>query len=37
MDLSLSEEQESFRSAARSFLDAEAIPHRTEWDRRAGA
>lgn len=34
MDLSLSEEQESFRSAARSFLDAEAIPHRTEWDRR---
>ena len=34
MDLSLSEEQESFRSAARAFLDAEAIPHRTEWDRR---
>ncbi len=34
MDLSLSEEQESFRSAARSFLDAEAVPHRTEWDRR---
>ena len=34
MDLSLSDEQESFRSAARAFLDKEAIPHRTEWDRR---
>ncbi len=34
MDLSLTDEQESFRAAARAFLDKEAIPHRTEWDRR---
>src|SRR4051795_2799555 len=33
MDLSLTEEQESFRSLARDFLDREAVPHRTEWDR----
>ncbi|NYG56930.1 acyl-CoA dehydrogenase family protein [Nocardioides perillae] len=34
MDLSLSEEQESFRRLAREFLEKEAVPHRTEWDRR---
>ncbi len=33
MDLSLSEEQEAFRSLARDFLEKEAVPHRTEWDR----
>ena len=33
MDLSLSEEQQAFRSLAREFLDKEAVPHRTEWDR----
>src|SRR3954453_10837148 len=33
MDLSLTEEQESFRSLAREFLDREAVPHRQEWDR----
>jgi len=34
MDLSLTDEQRSFRQAAREFLDAEAVPHRAEWDRR---
>lgn len=34
MDLSLTDEQQSFRQAARAFLDAEAVPHRAEWDRR---
>ncbi|WP_122818620.1 acyl-CoA dehydrogenase family protein [Nocardioides pantholopis] len=34
MDLSLSEEQEAFRAVAREFLEREAVPHRTEWDRR---
>ena len=34
VDLSLSPEQEAFRAAAREFLDREAVPHRTEWDRR---
>ncbi len=34
MDLSLTDEQESFRAAARAFLDKEAVPHRTAWDRR---
>jgi alkylation response protein AidB-like acyl-CoA dehydrogenase len=33
MDLSLSVEQESFRALARDFLEKEAVPHRTEWDR----
>ncbi|WP_205473969.1 acyl-CoA dehydrogenase family protein [Nocardioides sp. SYSU D00038] len=33
MDLSLSPEQESFRAAARQLLEAEAVPHRTRWDR----
>src|SRR3954470_7710634 len=33
MDLSLSEEQESFRALAREFLDREAVPHRQQWDR----
>src|SRR5689334_22080019 len=33
VDLSLSEEQEAFRSLARDFLEKEAVPHRTEWDR----
>jgi alkylation response protein AidB-like acyl-CoA dehydrogenase len=34
MDLSLTDEQESFRALARDFLDREAVPHRVEWDRR---
>ena len=34
MDLSLSDEQQAFRDLARDFLDREAVPHRTEWDRR---
>ncbi len=33
MDLSLSDEQQAFRDLARSFLDKEAVPHRTRWDR----
>ncbi len=33
MDLSLSEEQQAFRDLAREFLDREAVPHRTAWDR----
>ena len=33
MDLTLTEEQQSFRDLARDFLDREAIPHRTQWDR----
>ena len=33
MDLSLSDEQQAFRQAARDFLDKEAVPHRTQWDR----
>jgi alkylation response protein AidB-like acyl-CoA dehydrogenase len=33
MDLSLSEEQEAFKALARDFLEKEAVPHRTEWDR----
>jgi alkylation response protein AidB-like acyl-CoA dehydrogenase len=33
MDLSLSEDQESFRALAREFLDKEVVPHRAEWDR----
>ena len=34
MDLSLNDEQQAFRDLAREFLDREAVPHRTEWDRR---
>ncbi|MEV7430473.1 acyl-CoA dehydrogenase family protein [Nocardioides sp. NPDC092400] len=34
MDLSLTDEQEGFRALAREFLEREAVPHRTEWDRR---
>ncbi len=34
MDLALSDEQQAFRDLARDFLDREAVPHRTEWDRR---
>lgn len=34
MDLSLTDEQSSFREIAREFLDKEAVPHRMEWDRR---
>ncbi len=33
MDLSLTDEQESFRALARDFLEKEAVPHRQEWDR----
>ena len=34
MDLTLTEEQQSFRALAREFLDREVVPHRIEWDRR---
>jgi len=33
MDLSLNDEQKAFKKVARDFLDAEVVPHRTEWDR----
>ncbi|MGA8257456.1 MAG: acyl-CoA dehydrogenase family protein, partial [Nocardioides sp.] len=33
VDLSLSEEQTAFRALAREFLDREAVPYRTQWDR----
>ena len=33
MDLSLSEEQDAFRTLARDFLEKEAVPHRQQWDR----
>ena len=33
MDLTLSEEQQSFRRLASAFLDKEAVPHRVQWDR----
>ena len=33
MDLSLTEEQQAFRDLVRDFLEREAIPHRTQWDR----
>ena len=33
MDLTLTEEQQAFRDLARDFLDREAVPHRTQWDR----
>jgi len=33
MDLSLNDEQQAFRDLARDFLDREALPHRTQWDR----
>jgi alkylation response protein AidB-like acyl-CoA dehydrogenase len=33
MDLSLSDDQQAFRALAREFLDKEAVPHRTQWDR----
>jgi alkylation response protein AidB-like acyl-CoA dehydrogenase len=33
MDLSLTEEQRSFRTLAREFLDKEVVPHRAAWDR----
>ena len=33
MDLSLSEEQRSFRALAREFLEQEVVPHRAAWDR----
>lgn len=32
MDLTLSDDQQSFRAAAREFLDREVVPFRTEWD-----
>jgi alkylation response protein AidB-like acyl-CoA dehydrogenase len=34
MDLTLTDEQQTFRALARDFLDREAVPHRVEWDRR---
>ncbi|ABL83790.1 MULTISPECIES: acyl-CoA dehydrogenase family protein [unclassified Nocardioides] len=34
MDLSLNEDQLSFKKLAREFLDAEVVPYRGEWDRR---
>ncbi|MBA4609683.1 acyl-CoA dehydrogenase family protein [Aeromicrobium sp. Marseille-Q0843] len=33
MDLSLNEDQRSFRALARDFLDKEVVPFRAEWDR----
>ena len=33
MDLSLTTEQQSFRTLARDFLQREAVPFRQEWDR----
>lgn len=33
MDLTLTAEQSEFRTLARSFLDAEVVPHRQAWDR----
>lgn len=33
MDLSLTEEQQAFRTLARDFLEREAVPHRMQWDR----
>ncbi len=33
MDLSLTTDQQAFRTLARDFLDREAVPHRTRWDR----
>jgi len=33
MDLSLNEDQRSFRALAREFLDKEVVPFRAEWDR----
>lgn len=33
MDLSLTDEQQSFQRVAREFLEAEVIPHRAAWDR----
>jgi alkylation response protein AidB-like acyl-CoA dehydrogenase len=34
MDLSLNEDQLSFKALAREFLDKEVVPHRAAWDRR---
>jgi alkylation response protein AidB-like acyl-CoA dehydrogenase len=34
VDLSLTDEQSAFRALARDFLEKEAVPHRTVWDRR---
>jgi alkylation response protein AidB-like acyl-CoA dehydrogenase len=34
MDLSLNEDQRSFKALAREFLDKEVVPYRAEWDRR---
>lgn len=33
MDLTLTDEQQSFRDLARDFLDREVVPHRAQWDR----
>ena len=33
MDLSLNDDQKSFKKLARDFLDNEVVPYRTEWDR----
>jgi alkylation response protein AidB-like acyl-CoA dehydrogenase len=33
VDLSLNEDQKSFKQLAREFLDKEVVPHRAEWDR----
>jgi alkylation response protein AidB-like acyl-CoA dehydrogenase len=33
MDLSLNDDQLSFKKLAREFLDSEVVPHRAEWDR----
>lgn len=33
MDLTLTDDQRAFQRLARDFLDAEVVPHRTDWDR----
>jgi alkylation response protein AidB-like acyl-CoA dehydrogenase len=33
MDLSLNDDQKSFKKLAREFLENEVVPYRTEWDR----
>lgn len=33
MDLSLNADQQAFQGLAREFLEREAVPHRTRWDR----
>ena len=36
MDLTLTAEQQSFRTIVREFLEREVVPHRARWDREEG-